>query len=372
MATADINHTLTTVEKTTEPAVHPEKSKLVFGKYFTDHMLEINWSAAKGWEAPKIAPRKPFTLDPACSVFHYAIECFEGMKAYRGRDGKVRLFRPMMNMERMRRSAIRVGLPPFNPTELLECIKQLVTVESNWIPEGEGFSLYIRPCYISTQATVGVTLPTQAKLFVICCPVGPYYASGWKPVKLLCSDQEKFCRAWPGGTGSFKVGGNYALTLLAQKEAQEKGYAQVLWLFGEQGRVTEVGTMNFFAFWKNEQGEKELITCPITDMILPGVTRDSILAIARKMGDIKVSERDYTIHDIIKAIKEGRMLEAFGTGTAAVVSPVNGLCYEGQDYSIPLDPHNPKSAIGPLTKKLYDTIQELEYGSEPHEWMITI
>jgi len=361
-----------TKERTTTPAPKPEKSTLVFGHTFTDHMLEIDWNNKDGWGAPRIVPRHNLSLDPAASVFHYAIEVFEGMKAFRGDDGKVRMFRPMMNMERMNRSAQRVALPQIDPKGLLACIKELVLFDQDWIPEGAGYSLYVRPTLISTHAYVGVAIPASAKLFVILSPVGPYYPTGWKPVKLICSD-ERYCRAWPGGSGCYKVGGNYALTLVPQKEAAQKGYAQVLWLYNDL--VTEVGTMNFFLLWVNEQGEKELITCPLNgDMILPGVTRDSILQIAREMKEFKVSERDYTMSEVAKAIDEGRVLEAFGTGTAAVVSPVCLISYKGKDYSI-IDPKHPDAGVGPVTKKLYDAIQAISYGRAPyqnHTWVDTL
>jgi branched-chain amino acid aminotransferase len=363
-----ILRTKLTIERTKTPATKPEKSTLVFGRTFTDHMLEVDWTAEHGWSDPRIVPFHMLSLSPAASVLHYGSEVFEGMKAFRGVDGKVRLFRPMMNMARMNRSALRVGLPPFDGAGLLECIEELVRQDQDWIPEGDGFSLYIRPTYISTYAAVGVAMPAAAKLFVILSPVGPYYASGWKPVKLLASD-EKYCRAWPGGSGCYKVGGNYALTLVPQKEAAAKGYAQVLWLFND--KVTEVGTMIFFLFWINGEGEKELITCPITDMILPGVTRDSALQIARGWGEFKVSERDYTMTEVAKAIEEGRVLEAFGTGTAAVVSPVCGVCYKGKEYEIKIDGH-----IGPITKRIYDDIQGISYGkgkwASGHEWVVTL
>lgn len=357
-----------TIEHTKNPAPKPEKSTLVFGKVFSDHMLEIDWTAEEGWGHPYITPRHNLSLDPAASVLHYAIECFEGMKAFKGKDGKVRMFRPMMNMERMNRSGQRVGLPPLDPKGLLECIKALVKLDESWVPEGEGFSLYIRPTYISTHAAVGVCLPTHAKIFVILSPVGPYYPTGWKPVKLLCS--EGYCRAWPGGSGCYKIGGNYAITLVPQKEAAQKGYTQVLWL--SEGKVTEVGTMNFMLVWETKTGERELITCPVVgDMILPGVTRDSVLNLARKWGDIKVTERDYTIDEVVEAIEQGRVLEAFGTGTAAVVSPVCGISYKGKEYTIK-NKHDPNAAVGAVTKRAFEEIQGISYGEGKwagHAWV---
>eukprot|EP00727_Mastigamoeba_balamuthi_P010901 m51a1_g6433 putative branched-chain amino acid aminotransferase (372) ;mRNA; r:362474-364190 len=368
---AGIDHKKLVIEKRPDLQPKPKDiTKLVFGHTFTDHMLEIDWTAEHGWGVPRIHAYGPLALDPAASVLHYAMECFEGMKAFRDPKGHLRMFRPMMNMERMVRSGKRVALPEFDGAELLECIKALVHLDQDWCPTGRGYSLYIRPTFISTHAAVGVQWPEQAKIFVILSPVGPYYATGWKAVKLVCSDGT-YCRAFPGGTGCYKVGGNYALSMVPQEDAHHKGYQQVLWLHNKE--CTEVGTMNFFLYWINEQGKKELITCPLNDMILPGVTRDSVLRLAREMhGDIVVSERTYTIDQVIKALKENRVLEAFGTGTAAVISPVCAIAYEGQEYHIPVDTSDPKSQIGPLAKKLYESLAAIQYGEVDHPWTITV
>jgi len=369
MASLDASKLVLNLAKELKPK-YTDKTKLKFGQMFTDHMLVCEWDVTNGWAAPVIKPYGPLSLEPSCSVFHYALECFEGMKAYRDvNTNKVRLFRPMMNAQRLLRSGIRVGLPEFDPEQLIELIKKLVLIEKDWIPDGFGYSLYIRPTFISTQPTVGVTFPTKAMLFVILSPVGPYYATGFHPVSLLCSDG-KYCRAWPGGSGNTKVGGNYAITIAPGKEAVDRGYNQVLWLFDDY--CTEVGTMNFLVLWINEQGEKELITAPLDGCILPGVTRDSILNLARGFGDVKVSERPYKITEVIKAIEEDRILEVFGSGTAAVVSSVNKICYKGKDYIIPLDKNDPKAEIGPFTKKCYDTLMDIQYGKTPSEWSILI
>eukprot|EP01105_Mastigella_eilhardi_P005670 TRINITY_DN17317_c0_g1_i1.p1 TRINITY_DN17317_c0_g1~~TRINITY_DN17317_c0_g1_i1.p1 ORF type:complete len:392 (-),score=130.53 TRINITY_DN17317_c0_g1_i1:101-1213(-) len=368
MAQTKIDVAKLVVEKTQHPKEKPaDKTKLQFGKLFTDHMLTVEWEAAKGWAEPHIKPHGPFVLDPAVSCLHYGLEVFEGMKAYKDKDGKIRLFRPMMNLDRLNKSAHRLALPEVDGEGLLECLKVLLQLEKDWIPEGKGFSLYIRPCLIATHASVGVAYPQSALLYIILSPVGPYYATGWHAVKLLCSDG-KYCRAWPGGTGFTKCGGNYASTILPQREAQEKGYQQVLWL--NDDCITEVGTMNFFLFWKNEKGEKELITCPLTDCILPGVTRDSVLGICRRWGEFTVSERNYTMTEVAKACEEGRVLEAFGTGTAAVVSPVQIVSYKGKDYQIPLNPADPSSQAGPLTARIYDDITKIQYGETPSDWSI--
>jgi branched-chain amino acid aminotransferase len=249
----------------------------------------------------------------------------------------------------------------------MECLKSLLKLESKWIPEENGFSLYIRPTLIGTQNSLGVGPSNKALLFVIMSPVGPYYPEGWKPIKLLADD--RYVRAWPGGTGNSKLGGNYAPCILPQIEANKKGYTQVLWLFGPERDVTEVGTMNFFLYWTNKQGEKELVTPPLDGTILPGVTRDSILQLARKWNEFKVSERKITIFDILDGVKENRVIEAFGSGTAAVVSPIKLISYHAVDYSIPIDT---ELGIGKLTKRFADTILGIQYGKIPSEWSVKI
>ncbi|KAH3765913.1 branched-chain amino acid aminotransferase [Pelomyxa schiedti] len=358
------------IERTTTPKPKPvDKSKLLFGRQFTDHMLLIPWEAASGWGTPRITAYAPLALDLSCSCFHYGLEVFEGMKAYKDAQGRVRLFRPMMNINRLNISARRIALPECDAEGFFSCLKELLRLESDWIPEGKGFSLYVRPCLIATQATLGVAVPQSALLFVILSPVGPYYPTGWKAVKLLCSDG-KYCRAWPGGTGFTKCGGNYAPTILPAREAQEKGYQQVLWLY--EDRITEVGTMNFFVFIINDDGERELITCPLGDTILPGVTRDSVLGMARAWNEFKVSERYITMRDLARLAEAGKVIEAFGTGTAAVVSPVCMINYEGRDYKIPLNPSDAASQAGPLTQRIYEELTRIQYGEVTHEWSVLL
>jgi len=367
-AKPDIDASLLRIKRTRAPKDHGPDEKLVFGKSFSDHMLEIEWDASTGWDLPRIVPFHDLQIHPAASALHYAIQCFDGLKAYRSADNRPLLFRPLENMKRLNRSAERLGLPTFNPEELLKCLKALVCVEREWIPKKKGFSLYIRPTMIATPPLLGVAPPTSALLYVILSPVGPYYASGFKAVKLLA--EEHYTRAWPGGTGNAKVGGNYALSIKPAAEAAAKGYTQVLWLIGEPGYVTEVGTMNMFVFWKNKQGERELITCPLDGTILPGVTRDSVLQLARQWGEFKVSERPYTIHEVLEANAEGRLLEAFGVGTAAVVSPVRVINFRGKEHTLPLDPADSTAQAGPLARRVWDTILGIQYGEVKHEWSV--
>ncbi|GAM16937.1 hypothetical protein SAMD00019534_001120 [Acytostelium subglobosum LB1] len=362
-----INVNSLVVEKTKTPLPkYTDKNKLVFGKEFSDHMVEVAWDANSGWGVPKISGYHNLSLPPSASVFHYALECFEGMKAYKDANGKIRLFRPMENMNRLYKSAERICLPTFNKEAVLELIKQMVLLDKDWIPEGRGYSLYLRPTMIATQKSLGVGTPQTALMFVIASPVGPYYPEGFKPVKLLADD--RYVRAWVGGSGGFKLGSNYAPTIFPQLEAAKKGFQQVLWLLNDQ--ITEVGTMNMFVFWKNNDGQMELITPPLSDgTILPGITRDSIIKLANQWGEFKVVEKNFTMSELAKAIKEGRVKEAFGAGTAAIVSPICSIHYKGQDYPIPIDA---AKGAGALTARVADTLMGIQYGEIPSEWSVVL
>jgi branched-chain amino acid aminotransferase len=292
------------------------------------------------------------------------------MKAYKSTtdEKSIRLFRPDMNMKRLSSSMSRLHLPAtdFDHDELISCLKELVKLDQKWIPKGMGYSLYIRPTVIATHPFLGVCPPDSILLYIITSPVGPYYKSGFNPVRLTADSD--FVRAWPGGTGSAKVGGNYASTMLPQARAADSGYAQVLWLFNDE--ITEVGAMNvFFVVQDKSTGRPELVTAPLTrGDILPGVTRDSILYLARSgvLGDIDVSERYPTMTEIKQAADESRLLEAFGAGTAAVVTPISCIQYKGQDVKIP--------ATGPLTQKIWDQITGIQYGKVegPPGWSVPV
>lgn len=366
----DIEASKLRVIKTTTPKPKLPNDQLLFGRTFSDHMLEVEWTASSGWKAPLISPYHKLSLEPSASVFHYGLELFEGMKAYKDKKGNIRLFRPMMNLIRMNNSATRLAMPNFDKEQLLECMKALLRVDESWIPSERGYSLYIRPTMIATQESLGVAPTGSALLFVICSPVGPYYKSGFDAVKLYASTN--YVRAFPGGTGDAKIGGNYAPCIKPQMEAAKLGYAQNLWLFGPNHEVTEVGTMNLFVYWVNEKGEKELITAPLDGTILPGVTRDSILSLARKWNEFKVTERVYTMSEVEKALNEKRVIEMFGAGTAAIVSPVKAIFYNGRDLDVPLDPSKPSSQAGPLTKRFADTIMGIQYGEIESEWSVVI
>ncbi|XP_034448446.1 branched-chain-amino-acid aminotransferase, cytosolic-like isoform X1 [Hippoglossus hippoglossus] len=354
---ADIN-----IERNTACKPKPDPSTLVFGKQFSDHMLTINWSEKDGWEAPQIKPFQNLSLHPACSALHYSIELFEGMKAFRGTDNQIRLFRPMLNMERMHRSSDRSCLPLFDKAELLGCIRKLVEIDQEWVPYSQDASLYIRPTFIGIEPSLGVSRAGKAMIFVIIGPVGPYFATGsFNPVSLLADPS--YVRAWKGGVGAYKMGGNYGPTILVQNEAVKQGCQQVLWLYGEEEEITEVGTMNLFIYWTNEKGEKELLTPPLDGIILPGVTRQSLLDLARTWGEFKVTERTMGMKELLGALDTGRIQEMFGAGTACVVCPVGSLLYKGKTYQIPTMENGPD-----LAKRFYKELTDIQYGRKASEW----
>jgi|ERR1711937_59492 len=358
-----------TIERTTNPAAKPaDAEKVPFGAVFTDHMLEIDWTAENGWGNPQIKPFQPLQLHPAASSLHYAIQLFEGMKAYRRADGEIQLFRPDKNMDRMHNSAYRSSLPLFDKTEMQECIRALVDVDRDWVPDSSKASLYIRPTMIGTEPTLGVSPPTYAKAFVILCPVGPYFATGgFNPVSLHADPS--VVRAFQGGCGNYKMGANYGPTIKPHTDAMKQGHQQILWLYGDEHYITEVGTMNIMVFWKNTDGDLELVTPPIEQgVILPGVTRDSLLTLAREWGEFKVSERPVTMAELVTALDENRVQEVFGAGTACVVCPVNRVTYGDRTLHIPTMENGPK-----LATRFLETLNGIQYGtiSKP-EWQMVV
>jgi len=345
----------------------PPVNELGFGQHFTDHMLTIKWTPEHGWEDPQIGPLVPFQMHPAAKVLHYAQELFEGMKVYRGVDDKIRMFRPMHNMARMVASAQRACLPTFDGAELVKCMRKLVQIEQEWVPHAESSSLYLRPTLIGTEPTLGVGAANEVLLFVILSPVGPYFASGFKPVNLLADP--KYVRAWPGGCGYAKMGSNYAPTLWTQKMAESKGCQQCLWLLGEDDEITEVGAMNIFVALKKENsGDIELVTPPLdTGCILPGITRRSVIELTKEWDEFEVNERKITMGELLKAKEEGRLVEMFGTGTAAIVSPVGNILYKDKMQSIPSS--DDKSAI---SQRIRSAMSDIYYGRSAHPWAIEV
>ncbi|XP_067654860.1 branched-chain-amino-acid aminotransferase, cytosolic-like [Haliotis asinina] len=353
------------VTLTDNPQAKPPTDKLVFGHHFTDHMLEVAWSKEGGWKAPEIVPVHEFKMHPAAKVLHYATELFEGMKAYRCVDNKIRLFRPLENMKRMNRSAERSALPTFDSVELMKCISKLVSIDSEWVPYSNDCSLYLRPTLIGTDPTLGVTVSNTALLYVLLGPVGPYFPTGLKAITLLADPQ--YVRAWPGSCGEYKMGSNYGPTIAIQDKAlKESNAQQVLWLFGPDHQLTEVGTMNLFMYWINEKGEDELITAPLDGLILPGVTRMSLLELARDWGEFKVTEDRYTMKQLLKGLQEGRVKEIFGAGTASTVCPVEKILYNNQVLEIP----TMKEAK--LTNRFLSVLTDIQLGRKPHEWMLDV
>ncbi|KAJ6627180.1 branched-chain amino acid aminotransferase II [Mycena sp. CBHHK59/15] len=376
-STPDIQPARVEITHNTRPATPPPSKTLVFGHTFTDHMLTIPWNAVSGWGTPHIKPYGPLQMEPSATVLHYAQTLFEGMKAYRDEHGKVTLFRPDMNMKRMNSSARRIALPTFDGEALLTLIKQLIRIDKHWIPKEPGHSLYVRPTLIGTQKAIGVGPPNEALLFVILSPVGPYYASGFKPVALFGTTE--FVRAAPGGTGAYKLGVNYAPGVLPQKSAATLGYSQNLWLHGPDHELTEVGTMNMFVVFTREDGATELVTPPLDGMILPGVTRDSVLTLAREhiagvkrlpnlAENLVVSERSVTMKEVKAAAAAGRLVEMFGAGTAAVISPVDRIGYMGEDVHIPTG----EDGMGPVSRPIWTELVGRQWGTIPSEWSVPV
>lgn len=328
-----------------------DESNLGFGDIFSDHMLLMNYEHGKGWIHPRIEPYHSLVIDPAAMAVHYGQEIFEGLKAYRGKDGSIYLFRARENYVRMNRSAARLCMPELDIDFVMEGMKKLILLDKDWVPRNQGTSLYIRPTMLATEPHLGVR-PANAYLFyIIIGPVGAYYKEGLNPVKIYVEDQ--YIRAAVGGIGDAKTAGNYAASLLAAEEAKKKGFTQVLWLDAVQRRyVEEVGTMNMFFVI-----DGELITAPLTGSILPGVTRNSVIRIVEDWG-VKVTEKSMAIDDLIRAVESGALKEAFGTGTAAVISPVGQITYKGKDYTVA------GGKMGDLSQKLYNEIVAIQYGEK--------
>lgn len=348
------------VELTKNPKEKPQdQSKLGFGNYYTDHMFLMNYDEGQGWHDPRIVPYGPIALDPAAMCLHYGQEVFEGLKAYRTNDGRILLFRPDRNMARLNVSNDRLCIPPIDEEFAIEAVKKLVLVDKDWIPTEEGTSLYIRPFIFAVDAHVGVHPAHHLIFAIILSPVGAYYPEGLNPVKIYVEDE--YVRAVKGGMGFTKTGGNYAASLKAQSEAEKKGYTQVLWLDGvERKYIEEVGTMNVFFVI-----DDEVITPELRGSILSGVTRMSCIDILRSWG-MKVSERKLSIEEVAKAAEEGRLKEAFGSGTAAVISPIGELRW-GDDVMVIND-----GKIGEISAKLYDNLTGIQWGKLPDEFGWTV
>ena len=335
------------ITKTNEPKALPNEKDLGFGKYFTDHMLIVEHDES-GWKNARIVPFGNLSLSPASTVFHYGAEIFEGMKVYFGADKKLRMFRPRENMKRMNDSAERLALPAFDGEEFLSAIKKLISIDKRFVPKAEGTSLYIRPFLFGNEPHLGVHAVKEAMFVTILSPVGSYYEGGLKPVKIAIESED--VRAVRGGTGYAKCGGNYGASLRAGKRAAKKGFSQVLWLDGvERKYVEEVGSMNVFF-----KIDGKIITPALTGSVLPGITRKSCIELLKSEGCV-VEERLLAVDELISAAKQGKVEEAFGTGTAAVVSPIGELSYKGEEYVIPTSEKT-------LARALYDELTGIQYG----------
>jgi branched-chain amino acid aminotransferase len=336
---------------TAKPKIADE-STLGFGKHFTDRMFVMQYTAGQGWHSPRIQPYGPLSLDPACAVLHYAQEIFEGLKAFRRPDGRIALFRAMDNVRRFNRSASRMSMPEVDEAFFLKAIKDLVRLEADWVPRSEGTSLYIRPTMIATDPYLGVRPSETYLCYVILSPVGAYYKGGMAPVKIWISDE--YVRVAPGGTGEAKTGGNYAASLKGSMEAAKKGFDQVLWLDAVHRKyVEEVGSMNICFLY-----DGKVVSSPLQGTILDGITRRSILTLVREMG-LAVEERALSVDEILEGATSGRLVEAFGTGTAAVVSPVGQFTFREQTVTLG------GGQIGELTQKLFNTLTGIQYGRIP-------
>jgi len=339
----------------------PDWSNLGFGKYMTDYMFVMDWDKEQGWYDARIEPNAPMLMDPACVSLHYAQETFEGMKAYRTKSGKIQLFRPEMNARRHAKSNIRLCMPEIPEDMYIEAVKALVKVEKDWVPAEPETSLYIRPFMFATEVALGVHPANSYRFMIICSSVGAYYKEGVNPIRILVEDE--LVRAVKGGTGFAKCGGNYAGSILGQVKAEEKGCTQVLWLDGAEHKyVEEVGTMNIM-FKVNG----EIYTAPIQGTVLPGVTRDSIIHILKEWG-YKVNETSLSIDELMAAGQKGSLEEVFGTGTAAVISPVGEFLYKDETITVN------GFKTGELTQKLYDYLTAIQWGDKEdnYGWVVEV
>jgi branched-chain amino acid aminotransferase len=348
---------ITTISPDQKKTIPRDGSALGFGRHFTDHMFFMNYSSKDGWHNPRIEPHQPLTLDPACMVLHYGQQVFEGLKAYRGADGGVYLFRHAYNFERMNRSCQRMVIPTLDTDTAIAGLKELIRLDQDWIPTDDGCSLYIRPTIIATDPFLGVRPSDTYLFYILAGPVGAYYPEGFNPISIYVSD--RYVRAVSGGTGEAKTSGNYAGSLAAQMEAKQAGYSQVLWLDAQERKyIEEVGTMNIFF----KIGDK-LITSPLTGSILPGNTRAAVIHLAKEWGT-PVVERKLSIDEVVETAKSGELQEVFGCGTAAIIAPVKQLSYQDQEYQVGT------GETGELAGKLYRYILDIQYAKldDPYGW----
>ena len=349
------------IEKSAVLKEKPAIEGISFGTYFSDHMFLLDYEGEKGWHDPRVVPFANFEISPAAAVFHYAQEIFEGMKAYRGPEGEVLLFRPLENARRLNSSAERICIPQVPEDIFMEGLKALLDLDKDWIPDAPDTSLYIRPFIIATSPQLGVHASKSYLFAIITCPVGSYYPEGLNPVRILIENSD--VRAVRGGTGYTKCGGNYAASIRAAARAEKLGYSQVLWLDGITRRnVEEVGSMNVMF-----KVDGKIITPALTGSVLPGITRKSCIELIKSLG-LELEEREFSVDELIAAAKDGKLEEAWGTGTAAVISPIGEVAFDGVRYEVG------GGRIGTLTQKLYDTITGIQWGKteDKFAWSVKV
>lgn len=392
LAKLDASRTRVTLTENRKAVPSPDSPEVKSLKACTDHMVLAKWTSEKGWADPEVVPYGPLSLMPSASVIQYSTSCFEGMKVFRGYDGKLRLFRPKNNCERMLNSVQRISLPSFPPEELHNLIRKLCEVDGpKWLPQHQpGSFLYLRPTMIASDDSLGFNVPKEAMLYVFACywpgkkldtPKHNIVGTAKPQIGLrLFASREEHVRAWPGGTGSTKLSVNYGPALVAHAECRSMGYDQVLWLFGPECRITEAGSTNVFVIWRTQQGKLQLVTPPLTDgLILPGITRRSILELARerlsgekeqdiegsgikqRLEPIEVVETDFTIFDLILAKNEGRLMSAFATGTANFILPITEINFRGQQIDI-------DAGRSVYMELLQRSMADIMYGTESNDW----
>ncbi|CAL8109953.1 unnamed protein product [Orchesella dallaii] len=343
----------------------PDFTNLKFGSIFTDYMFSVRWDAENGWGIPKIDPVSSFQIHPAAKCLHYGLQVMESLKAYKGIDKNIRLFRPELNMERLLQGAKRLVLPAFDSKELIECIKRLVKLEQEWVPDLKHAALLIRPVYVGTDPTLGVAVANSALLYVLLSPVGSFHPPGFKSASVYADP--KYSRSWPGGSGDLKLGGNYGHTIYIQRAAEKRGHHQVLWLHGKKNEITGVDCNNIFFVVRNESGGIELITPPLNGITFPGVTRQSIVELCQNWKDVQIVEKTITIDDVKKLLDEKKLREMFGTSSACITCPISSIFFDGSKYDV-----STVKQDKPIYDRITNALCDIYYGRADNPWGVKI
>jgi len=363
------------------PSQFEFKPSMLFGERYSDHLLSADWVRSEGWGAPRIEPFDNLSIHPAASSLHYGVQCFDGLKVYRGKhDDKLRMFRPIDHAKRFAHSAARMTMPAIPPEVLVELMERFIRHDKRFVPNDPDCSMYLRPTMIGTTAKLGVSPPESVKFFTIANPCGAYFQKGLRPMALLADPT--YVRAWEGSAGGAKVGPNYGPVMLPQQLAHQKGFTQPMWLYPTKDgdyQITECGTLNLFVLWKKpgSSNEVELVTAPVSDLILPGINRLSVVELVKQdaailsetYGKITLVERPVLMSEFCAALEKGDVFEFFGTGTASNVVSVDKMHFNGKDYQIPVDPSDPNAGAGPLALRLRTLMTEIQNGTRAnHEW----